>query len=60
MNAPCKIGFWWVIGTNGAVNYVVFKTKILTIFRSLMPSFNHFIIWSSISLQLRKNNKRFF
>jgi len=49
-----------VNGTKGAVNCVVFKTQIFTFFHALMPSFNHFIICGSVSLQLRKNNNRFF
>jgi len=38
----------------------VFQTKIFTIFHALRPSFNHFIVWSPISLQLHTNSNKFF
>ena len=53
-------GFCWVKGVNGALNYVVFKTKIFTLFDALMPSFYLSIISVTISLQLHKNNNRIF
>jgi len=38
----------------------VLKTKIFTIFQALRPSFNHYIVWGSISLQLHKKQVLFF
>ena len=45
---------------NGSVNHPRVKNKTFTIFHALRPSFNHFIVWGSISLQLHKETGFFY